>query len=287
MTTYRLPSDARPPLLSREVPADLALDSWPLEPTGETNTTLAAACREITHELREGRGFTVVDTGLAGLADDLLCSAVWNLFTALCRPVPQYRTGELVYPVEVSSSPSLGSSHYSSSNRTGGYHTDGTLLDVTPHVAMLAGLSTADEGGETVLVDGHALVDRMAQATPELLGLLQSPHPFHSGDGDRDPVVEHQIVDRSAGRPRIRYLRRYIDQGYAWRGGEVDEKLTSALDAWDELITVPELRTPVLIERGQILLWDNFRFVHGRTPFVERTCRRRLRRAYGVITVPR
>ncbi|MFF3941728.1 TauD/TfdA family dioxygenase [Streptomyces phaeofaciens] len=286
MTTYRLPTDARPPLQLRTFTADLAPDAWPPEPVGDSTPALAAACREITHELREGRGWTVVDTGLADLTDDGLCSATWNLFTALCRPVPQYRTGELLYPVEVSSAPTLGSSHYSSSSRTGGYHTDGTLLDVTPHVAMLAGLSTADEGGETVLVDGHALVDRMEHTAPELLGLLRSPHPFHSGDGDHDPVVEHEIVEASADRPRIRYLRRYIEQGHARRGGEMDEKLTAALDAWDELIAAPELRTPVLIRRGQILFWDNFRFVHGRTPFVERTARRRLRRAYGVITAP-
>ena len=284
MTTYGLPTDARTPLLGRSIPADLALDAWPLEPADESAPALADACREITHVLREGRGWTVVDTGLADLADEALCSAAWNLFTALCRPVPQYRTGELVYPVEVSSAPALGSSHYSSSSRTGGYHTDGTLLDVTPHVAMLAGLSTADEGGETVLVDGHALIDRMASTAPELLSLLESPHPFHSGDGDLDPVVEHEIVEMSADRPRIHYLRRYIEQGYARRGCDVDEKLIAALDAWDELIADPGLRTPVLIERGQILLWDNFRFVHGRTPFVERTSRRRLRRAYGVIT---
>ncbi|MFF3958338.1 TauD/TfdA family dioxygenase [Streptomyces sp. NPDC001890] len=283
MITYRLPEQTHKALTTRSIPADQPLDAWPSDAIGDIPDALRTARADIVRELREGSGRLVVDTGLDGLDDAGLCSATWNLFTVLCRPVPQYRTGELIYPVEVSGAPSLASSHYSSSNRTGGFHTDGTLLDVSPHVAMLAGLSTADEGGETVLVDGHALVDRMAYSAPELLDLLRSPHPFHSGDGDQDPVIVHEIVDRSTHRPRIRYLRRYIEQGYARRGGAVDEKLTAALDMWDELIRTPELRTPVMIERGQILLWDNFRFVHGRTPFVERTRHRRLRRAYGVI----
>ncbi|MFJ3928935.1 TauD/TfdA family dioxygenase [Streptomyces sp. NPDC090029] len=282
MTTYRLPEQARAALLTRKIPADRPLDAWPQDDPEQPTDVLAAVRSRITREVQDIQGWTVVDTGLDDLVDDDLCSAVWNLFTTLCRPVPQYRTGELIYPVEVSGAPSLASSHYSSSNRTGGFHTDGTLLDAAPHVAMLAGLSSADEGGETVLVDAHRLVDTMDERTPELLSVLEAPQPFHSGDSTDDPVMLHPVISRSGPHLEVHYLRRYIEQGHGIQGQRMDEKLIDALETWDELIAEPAFQQPVLLERGQVLLWDNRRFVHGRTPFTERLSRRRLRRAYGV-----
>lgn len=279
---YRLPEEASAALLTREIPADQPLDAWPTRAPSGTGEALDAACAHIAHEIRENQGWLMVDTGLAGLGDELLCSAVWNLFTTLGRPVPQYRTGELFYPVEVSGAPVLASSHYSSSNLTGGFHTDGTLLDVAPHVAMLAGLSAADEGGETVLVDAVRLVEALTERAPEHLPPLEEVQPFHSGDSAEDPVMLHPILSRSGPRLEVHYLRRYIEQGHALQGRAMDDKLVAALDVWDGLIADPLLQTPVLIDRGQVLLWDNFRFVHGRTPFTEHRSRRRLRRAYGL-----
>lgn len=283
MTTYRLPEQTHAALLTRSIPADQPLDAWPLDAPAETPDTLLAARADISRELREGNGWLVVDTGLDGLNDAELCSAAWNLFTVLCRPVPQYRTGELMYPVEVSTGPTLASSHYSSSSRTGGFHTDGTLLDDAPDVAMLAGLSTADEGGETVLVDAGRLVRALAERAPVHLSLLEEPHPFHSGDSTDDPVMLHRVITRNGSRTEVRYLRRYIEQGYRTQGRAVEDKLGAALDAWEKLIADPAHQAPVLIGRGQLLLWDNMRFVHGRTPFTERLQRRRLRRGYGVL----
>jgi hypothetical protein len=46
-----------------------------------------------------------VDPGLADLDDVGLSSAVWNLFTVMCAPVPQCRSGELIFLVEVAAAP--------------------------------------------------------------------------------------------------------------------------------------------------------------------------------------
>lgn len=282
MPVYRLPEHAHAALLTRIVPAEQPLNAWPLDAPAQLGDALTAVRAHLIREVRDNRGWIVVDTGLADLDDASLCSAAWNLFTTLVRPVPQYRTGELIYPVEVSGPPVLASSHYSASNRTGGFHTDGTLLDAPPGVAMLAGLSQADEGGETVLVDAGRLVEAMGERSQEWLSLLEEVHPFHSGDSFDDPVILHPVISRSGPRTEVRYLRRYIEQGHTTQGRTMDEKLIAALDAWDELIAEPSFQQPVLIERGHLLLWDNHRFVHGRTSFTERRSRRRLRRAYGI-----
>ncbi|GAA2139223.1 hypothetical protein GCM10009760_21210 [Kitasatospora kazusensis] len=282
MPAYHLSEPARAALSSRPLPADLAPDDWPDQAPDDAARDLAPARAEALRLLDGEPGWLVVHTGLAALDDHRLMTAAWNLFTALCEPVPQYRTGELVFPVEVTDAPTEASSHYSRSNATGGFHTDGTLLDLTPQVAALIGLSSADSGGETVLVDGFGLADHLAAEAPDHLALLEQAHPFHSGDQGEDPVMEHRIVDLTGERLRLHYLRRYIDRGYEHTGRTRPDGLSAALDAWDALVADPARQNGILLERGDILLWNNARFIHGRTPFEERTRRRRLRRAYGV-----
>jgi hypothetical protein len=92
----------------------------------------------------------------------------------------------------------------------------------------------------------------------------------------------HKVISRTNERTELRYMRQYIEQGYAQIGQPLSENVAKALDAWDDLAAAPDQQIPILIDRGHLLLWNNFRFLHGRRPFTERHQRRRLRRAYGI-----
>ena len=279
--TLGLNKEVRDAISTRIIPIDYPAASWPATHPYIVSASLASADSDILTYLRGEPGWVLVDTGFANRDDCELISAAWNLFSSLCRPVPQYRTGELVYFVEVANKLAQASSHYSQSNKSGGFHTDGTLLDMTPDIAMLAGISTADEGGETVLIDGHAVVARLAELSSQSVSSLEDFHPFHSGD-ESDPVVAHRVIDRSTQSPVIRYMRRYIELGYIKRQGAVSDCLTAALQDLDALTGDPRHQTAVLIKRGYLLLWNNQRCLHGRRPFKELRERRRLLRTYGM-----
>ncbi|MFF3916135.1 TauD/TfdA family dioxygenase [Streptomyces sp. NPDC001852] len=269
-------------LRERAVAPDTALDAWPADPPGAAGPEVAALAAGIIEALREGPGYAVVETGVDGLADHDLCTLYWNLFTSVFRPTPQYRTGELIYPVEVS--PGLPAvSHYSGSNQAGGYHTDGTLLPEPPEVACLFGLSAA-EGGETLIMDGNELAAQLDALDPAHLRALTEPVHFDVNGQIDGLVTKRQPVFRAAADGNgfeLRYLRMYIEQGYDRAGEPLPVGLTAAMDAFDKISSLPENQTPVLLRRGVALLWNNRRMLHGRRPFHEQASSRRLRRLYG------
>ncbi len=274
-------------LLSRRIPATTPATQWPTAPVEAADDAVLAAVDAWREELVSGRGYVVVDTGTAALDDEAVGSAAWNAFTLLTDVIPQYATGELVYTVEVDASAEAekvpqGSSHYSRTSATGGHHTDGCLLPVAPDLAMLACVSSAAAGGETIVMDGRSVRDAVAGAGAELLEVLRQPQPFDAAPGQpgpRRPV----LTEHADGRVRFNYLRRYIEQGYANLGEEIPADLVRAMDVIDAHTSAEENQTPFLLRRGQVLIFDNTRFVHGRRPFTDGDEGvRRLQRAYGM-----
>jgi alpha-ketoglutarate-dependent taurine dioxygenase len=280
-STLRLDPQTQAALLTRILPTDHPRASWPTQGVGSANQSLAAHRAHILEHIYGNPGWVLLDTGLDPCDDSAVISGAWNLFASLFTAVPQYRTGEMVHLVEVSSASTQAASYYSQSNTSGAYHTDGTLLDVTPDVAMLAGIQTADTGGETVLIDALRVMEHLAKEEPQYLRALTERHPFHSG-GPEDPVVFHPILDTTSGSPRVRYMRRYVELGYAHTGRLIPELLRESLQALDETAQDSRREQSILITRGRALIWDNTRHLHGRRSFTELRRRRRLLRTYGM-----
>ncbi|MFD5813482.1 TauD/TfdA family dioxygenase [Streptomyces sp. NPDC127038] len=279
---FTIPESAAEALLTREIDAETPLDKWPTATFPTAGTEILALRDDIVAAIRKDAGGVVVRVAPEGLSDHDISTLYWNFFTALFRPVPQYSSGELIYPVEVKAG-AAATSHYSNSNKTGNYHTDGTLLPQLPDVAFLFGLSAAT-GGETLLMDVENLVERLAEIDPAHVAELSRPVPFDVKDQmagvkiKRQPVLTH--TDHGY---ELRYVRMYIEQAFAAEGTPVPPELQAAMDEFDRVSAAAAVNAEaVLLERGVGLLWDNRRMLHGRRPFQETTTHRRLRRVYGV-----
>jgi hypothetical protein len=279
---FTIPSAAIPALLARDIDADTPLDDWPTEALRTTSTEIPALRDGIVAAVRGDAGGAVIRVAVEDLSDHDLCTLYWNFFTTLFRPVPQYNSGELIYPVEVKAG-AAQTSHYSNSSKAGGYHTDGTLLPELPDVAFLFGLSAAT-GGETLLMDVNGLVEQLARIDPAHVAELSRPVPFDVKDQmDGIRIKRQPVLTRTANGYELRYVRMYIEQGFAAEGTPVPPELVAAMDAFDEVSSAAAVHAEdVLLERGVGLLWDNRRMLHGRRPFKETTSTRRLRRIYGV-----
>lgn len=267
-------------LLKRIIPLSYPPSSWPTARLEAVARKLAPDRNAILKRIWDRPGWIVIDIGLTANSDDEVASAAWNLLATLCQPVAQYRTGELIHQVEVATHQISGASHYSQSDKSGGYHTDGTLLDSPPEIAMLAGLGAADYGGETVIVDGRRIVEELGRKWPAHMSVLEEEHPFHSGEMT-DPVVTHRVIDRTAELPVIRYMRQYVELGYLQLNRDMPRHLGSALEALDSLTSNERYQDALLVTRGQALLWNNTCCLHGRKPFQQVNQRRRLIRIYG------
>ncbi|MFE4667822.1 TauD/TfdA family dioxygenase [Streptomyces sp. NPDC056716] len=279
---FKISGAAASALLAREVPADTPSAQWPAAAFRTTGAELLELSDSVSAAILGDMGSAVVRFDADGLSDQEVSTLYWNLFTALFRPVPQYSSGELIYPVEVKAG-AAETSHYSNSSKAGNYHTDGTLLPRLPDVAFLFGLSAAT-GGETLLMDVDGLVRQLAQVDPAHVAELCRPVPFDVKDQMAGVRIKRQpVLTHTAGGYELRYVRMYIEQGYAAEGTPVPPELRAAMDAFDEVSRVAaETADCVLLGRGVGLLWDNRRMLHGRRPFQETTSSRRLRRIYGV-----
>ncbi|GHJ40812.1 TauD/TfdA family dioxygenase [Streptomyces sp. TS71-3] len=279
---FTIPSSMASGLLGRDIAADTPLDKWPEDPFRTTSVEIKALGGEMLAAIRGDAGGAIVRVDPEGLSDHEVCTLYWNLFTTLFRPVPQYSSGELIYPVEVKAG-AAETSHYSSSNKAGNYHTDGTLLPELPDVAFLFGLSAA-RGGETLLMDVNNLVQQLTRINPAHVAELSRPVPFDVKDQIAGIRIKRQpVLKRTADGYELRYVRMYIEQAFAAEDMPVPAELLAAMDDFDEVSSAAAGDAEaVLLERGVGLLWDNRRMLHGRRPFQETTSNRRLRRIYGV-----
>jgi alpha-ketoglutarate-dependent taurine dioxygenase len=271
-------------LLDREIPFDRDPAGWPrTAPAGALND--AARLRDrLTRLISESPGYALIDLVLSDASDELLCRAAWNLLTTLCLPVPQYVTGEVFFPVEAADAQPIHSP-FSMSRSDVAVHSDGTFLPAAPEIVALLSLSAADEGGETVIVDGAAVFDDLSAADTAVASLLLEEHPIDlRGQTNGNPTRSQPIATRDdTGRLRLRYVRAYIEQGYVKSGIEVSGVTRAAFDRFDALAMAEERQVSFQLKRGELLVIDNQRYLHGRRRFQEHARQRRLRRVYGML----
>lgn len=138
-------------------------------------------------------------------------------------------------------------------------HTDSPFRDPSPRVIAMGCIAQAGTGGETILVDGKGLLQRLARE--------------HAGAIDRLSRTSIHITRDQAGRSfrvltptahartEIRYRN---DAGVTL---EVPSGLEHACRAIGEYVNDPANREVVTLAANDLLVLDNTRFLHGRLPF--------------------
>jgi hypothetical protein len=239
-------------------------------------------CTSVVDSLNGESGAVIATLGIEAMDDSLLTNMAWNLFSSLCKPISQYATGELICNVRVSNE-SIGVSSYLTSNAAGGFHTDGTLLPRIPDICLLLCLSPADSGGATLLVDGTDIYHRLSLLNTTYVDTLACKVPFDSMGQLEDIPVKWQAVFTVCDQYlETRYMRYFIDKGFEKLGTNMPNELTMALDNMKLIVDDEALHKEAILGRGDLLLWNNLRFLHGRAPFTEQRRKRHLQRFYGI-----
>lgn len=236
----------------------------PVDP-GAFPATGAEAAR-VREELDRGAGVALVDLG-ADLNDFEVALGTWVFANLLGRPEVQNDRGDLFYAVFDARQGSLREgARYSRTRDGGSFHTDNVNLLDPLDDSVLACLAPARAGGESVLIDGLAVLEALAARDPAALAALAAPRAWEwkgvrPGQFYRAPVLKH------AGHPTWRYLRDYLEGAFTARGEEVPDELTRAMDALDATLHDPSLQVVLRLERGQLLAWNDGRLLHGRRAF--------------------
>ncbi|WP_435975667.1 TauD/TfdA family dioxygenase [Streptomyces sp. Qhu_M48] len=213
--------------------------------------------------LREGPGFAVVrGLGLDGSSDGECADLARRLGRSLGDVRP---SGTAADRLVTAGTQSAGADRGDGALPP---HTDRSPQQRPPRVLGLLCVRPARSGGESLLVSGATVHNRLLTRQPALLGRLYQRVHFGRGDGfDRFfPVFRRPP---GSGRLETLYNRHHIERGRHETGHPVSGELLAALDAFDEILTDPRTAMRITLLRGDFLLVDNRHVLHGRTAFTD------------------
>ena len=160
-------------------------------------------------------------------------------------------------------------------------HTDNPYRGPPPSIQILHVLKPADIGGETILVDGLSLIERLKKTHSEYLEILSSvPVRFGWRDADHDHTHQAPIIETNdTGNDFIiRFNHRSMIEPVIT--GLKARKWQEAYQSLSALIHDEHLRISLRLEEGDILIMNNHRILHGRSAFDDDQSQRWLKGAY-------
>ncbi len=143
-------------------------------------------------------------------------------------------------------------------------HTDGTYSHDAPGLQMLLCLEYEATGGESVLVDGRRIFEQIAPEHRATLTAVSVPGEYQ-GDG------VHLRAERPVFRVRDDVLQQVSFNNYDRAPFRLDDaamaRFYDALRAFEALASDESMQWRRVLRPGEMLVFDNWRLLHGRTEF--------------------
>ncbi len=150
-----------------------------------------------------------------------------------------------------------------------GNHTDNPYRDPVPQLQLLHCLDAAEEGGESVVVDGFAVADRLRREAPDAFAILaQTAVQFRYVEGGAvdlrhaSPLIE---LDVSGNVRAVRYNNRSI--GPLDIDADEVPAFYAAYRLFARLLHDPSMTVGFRMKPGDLFIVDNRRVLHGRRGF--------------------
>ncbi|WP_280463182.1 TauD/TfdA family dioxygenase [Nocardia carnea] len=155
------------------------------------------------------------------------------------------------------------------------FHTDSTSKGLFPNVFGLLCVRPAMEGGQSLLTSGCRAYQQIAETTPEHLPALFKDHYRNTvtpGDENTDiadnayPIFTWDVFTEG---PTLRYMRHWIETGYAKAGVAISAEDAAAFDRLDEVLEDEANVLSVDMAAGEAIFFNNATVAHNRTEFYD------------------
>ena len=150
-------------------------------------------------------------------------------------------------------------------------------LELRPHSDITAMISLAcwqkaRSGGASVVVSGVTVHDEMRKRAPQLLAPLYRGYHYHRlGEeaADEEPVTPYKVPVFALRQDQLscRYQRAGIAAGHRALGVPLAHEDIAAFNLFDEIAKAPENRVSFHLERGDMMVINNYTVMHARTRF--------------------
>ncbi len=230
-------------------------------------TSLAPRLALAAAQVRAGRGFVI----LRGLpVDDMdveqYSAAVYGIGQHFGFALSQNAQGERITTVIDASAVDATPRMYRSN------------LELRPHTDITAMIALASwqksqSGGASVIVSGVTVHDEIRRRAPHLLEPLYRGYHYHrlgeEGAGESAATEWRVPVFANCnGQLSVRYQRAGIASGQREMNLPLSALDVEALNLFDEIASAPENRLAFFLERGDMIVINNYTVMHARTRFV-------------------
>ncbi|MYW04035.1 TauD/TfdA family dioxygenase [Streptomyces sp. SID3343] len=251
--------------------ATLEEDAWLIHPPSSWPATESGVTGRLRSALSDGPGLVVLrGLPLAGLSDQAGADLCRSVVSLAGTPRPHESTApldHLLTSARPNRGPAPGDPDGASVKAVAlASHTDRAGPPRPPRVLALLCVRPAPTGGESLLVSGHTVHDRLAADRPEVLPTLY--RDFHFG-AERHLARTGPVFFRADGRLDVQYNRYQIERGHDAAGEPLTPAQVEALDAVDEVLDDESLFLRLALRRGDLLMLNNYTVLHGRTSFVD------------------
>ena len=148
-------------------------------------------------------------------------------------------------------------------------HTDEPFRYTPPGICVLGCVRPADDGGDTILVDGFKLAKKMRDEAPDLFALLaRKAQTFvrrHDGSLDLRSRAKTFVLDDEGQLSGVRIHTR--SAGPMDLSAELVEAYYAAHHRLTVMMMAPENQVRVALGPGEAVVFDNHRVLHARTDF--------------------
>jgi hypothetical protein len=216
-------------------------------------------------EVRAGKGVAIIRGLPVDGTLEQFSAAVWEVGRHFGAALSQNAQGELVGHVIDATADDPTPRMYRSN------------LELRPHnditaMIALACWQKARAGGASVLVSGVTVHDEMRRRAPELLAPLYRGYHYHrlGEEGtDEEPTTPYRVpvFANREGQLSVRYQRAGIAAGHRARGVPLADEDIAAFNLFDEIAKAPENRLAFDLERGEMMVINNYAVMHARTQF--------------------
>jgi alpha-ketoglutarate-dependent taurine dioxygenase len=216
-------------------------------------------------EVRCGRGLVIVRGLPVDGSLDRFIEAVWEVGSHFGEALSQNAQGERIGHVIDASKEDATPRMYRSN------------LELRPHSDITAMISLAcwqkaQSGGASVVVSGVTVHDEMRRRAPALLKPLYRGYHYHrlgeEGPGE-EPATPYRVPVFAVreGQLSCRYQRAGIAAGHKELGVPLTPEDIAAFNLFDEIAKAPENRHAFQLERGEMVVINNYTVMHARTQF--------------------
>ena len=221
--------------------------------------------------LDDGVGFAVLDRlPLDEFPIETLVEVYWVLGQCIGRPVAQKWNGQMIYDVRDTGQTYSYGVRGSHTRVELVFHTDNAFARMVPDYVGLFCHNAAKSGGLSRFCSLYSVHQRMLDRYPSLLARLYQPMLF---DRQKDhaegaePVCLAPYFSWRNERLFARANSSLVRKGYEVGGEAMDDALSDALDAIDEVSTAEDLWFEAPLQRGQIQYLNNHEVGHYRSKF--------------------